>query len=264
MRRCNLTAFNSLLIAGMIALSIGWWIEHRRFRAASAALDKLLADKLRPKDDGAEPRTVEQPERRHIPLAGVAKGTANAPITIVEFADFQCPYCGRATVTIDQVFKEYLGQVRFYVRHSPLAFHPDAPQAAEAALAAEAQGKFWQMHDKLMANQRGLAREDLEAYARDIGLDMAKFGQALDTQTYKSRIEKDVALAEQVGARGTPTFFINGRMLSGAQPLEAFKAVIDEELLEATKLLANGTPAAKIYDVLTANAAHDGSKHLRR
>jgi protein-disulfide isomerase len=252
------------MIAGMIALSIGWWLEHRRFTAASAALDELLADKLRADKDGAELGTVQQPERRHIPLAGVAKGTANAPITIVEFADFQCPFCSRATATIDQVFKEYLGQVRFYVRHSPLAFHVYAPLAAEAALAAEAQGKFWEMHDKLMANQRGLAREDLESYAREIGLDIATFTQALDAQTYKTRIETDMALAEQIGARGTPTFFINGRVLSGAQPLEAFKAVIDEELLEAKKLLANGTPAAKIYDVFTANAAHDGSKHQRR
>ncbi|HEY2412332.1 MAG TPA: thioredoxin domain-containing protein [Pirellulaceae bacterium] len=264
MKRRELTVLNLLLVAGMIALSIGWWVEHWRFTAANAALDKLRTDKRRAEKDGGESGADQQPERRHIPLAGVAKGSANSPITIVEFADFQCPFCGRATATIDQVFKEYLGQVRFYVRHSPLPFHPDASPAAEAALAAEEQGKFWHMHDKLMANQRSLAREDLEAYAREIGLDMAKFTQALDAQAYRTRIEKDVALAEQVGARGTPTFYINGRMLSGAQPIEAFKAVIDEELARAQKLVASGTPVEKVYDVLTASAARDGNGRVRR
>src|SRR4051812_28929351 len=112
MIRRNSTVLNLLLVAGLIALSIGWWLEHRRFRAASAALHKLLgdkpadklpADKLLADKDVAGSGTVQQPERRHIPLAGVAKGTANAPITIVEFADFQCPFCSRATATIDQV-----------------------------------------------------------------------------------------------------------------------------------------------------------------
>jgi protein-disulfide isomerase len=259
MKRIKISGVNLVLIAAVLALSIGWGIEHQRFTVASAALNKLRAE-----IEAAEPGHDQPPERQHIPLAGVPKGAANAPITIVEFADFQCPFCGRARETIYQVFKEYLGQVRFYVRHSPLAFHPDAPLAAEAALAAEEQGKFWEMHDRLMASQRNLAREDLEAYAREIGLDMGKFGQALDAQAHKSRIDQDIAVAEKVGARGTPTFFINGRKLSGAQPLEAFKAVIDEELARAQKLMASGTPAERVYDVLTANAADDANKGLRR
>jgi protein-disulfide isomerase len=259
MKRLKFSGGNLLLIAAALALSIGWWIEHQRFITASAALHKLRVEIA-----AAEPVSDQQPERQHIPLAGVPKGAASAPITIVEFADFQCPFCGRATETIDQVFKEYLGRVRFYVRHSPLPFHPDAPLAAEAALAAEEQGKLWDMHDKLMASQRNLAREDLERYAQAIGLDMGKFTQALDAQSHQARIDQDIALAEKVGARGTPTFFINGRKLSGAQPIEAFKAVIDEELARAQKLVASGTPAEKVYDVLTASAAQDGGKHLRR
>jgi protein-disulfide isomerase len=259
MKRLTLSGANLVLIGVVLAASTGWWTEHRRLVTARDAINRLQA-KVEPAETGND----QQPERVYIPLAGVSKGAANAPITIVEFVDFQCPFCGRATETIDQVFKEYLGQVRFYVHHSPLPFHPDALPAAEATLAAEEQGKFWEMHDKLMASQRNLAREDLELYARAIGLDMGKFTQALDAKEYKARIDQDVALAENVGAKGTPTFFINGRKLSGAQPLEAFKAVIDEELARAQKLVASGTPAEKVYEVLTASAAQDGSKPLRR
>jgi len=241
------------------ALSIGWWLDHRRFAAANAAVDELRAQ-----IDGEKSRSDQQPERQHIPLVGVHKGAANAPITIVEFMDFQCPFCGRATDTIDQVFKEYLGQVRFYVRHSPLPFHPDAPRAAEAVLAAEEQGKFWEMHDKLVGSQRNLTREDLENYAREIGLDIGKFTKALDMQAHKARIDQDIALAEKLNARGTPTFFVNGRKISGAQPFEAFKAVIDEELERTQKLVAKGTPAEKVYDVLTASVSHEAKKNLRR
>jgi protein-disulfide isomerase len=259
MKKAQLSVVNLLLIGTLLALSIGWWAEHRRFVAARAALDKLPAN-----SHADEPSKDQHPERQHIPLVGVPKGAASAPITIVEFVDFQCPFCGRATATIDQVFKEYLGQVRFYVRHSPLPFHPDAPLAAEAALAAEAQGKSWQMHDKLFADPRNLARETIEGHAREMGLDMPRFLQALDANAYKARIETDMTLAEQVGARGTPMFFINGRKLSGAQPFEAFKEVIDEELSQAQKLVASGTPADKVYDVLTASAAHDAKHGLRR
>lgn len=259
MKRIKISVVNLLLVTAVLALSIGWWIEHQRFVAASVALHKPQAD-VQP----AEPRDDQQPERQYIPLAGVPKGAANAPITIVEFVDFQCRFCGRATETIDQVFQEYLGQVRFFVRHSPLPYHVDAPLAAQATLAAEEQGKFWEMHDKLMDNQEKLAREDVEAFAQEIGLDMAKFIQSLNVQAHKTRIETDIALAEQVGARGTPTFFVNGRKLLGAQSLEAFRVVIDEELARAQKLAASGTPAEKVYDVLTANAAHDADEHLRR
>jgi len=259
MKPAQLSVVNLLLIGTLLAVSVGWWLEHQRFGAASVALGQLQAGK-----GTAASENEQHLERQYIPLVGTRKGAASTPITIVEFVDFQCPFCGRATTTIDQVFKEYLGQVRFYVRHSPLPFHPDASQAAEAALAAEAQGKLWEMHDKLIADPRNLSRKNIEGYAREIGLDMAKFLEALDAQAYKARIKTDIDLAEQVGASGTPTFFINGRKLSGAQPIEAFKEVIDEELARAQKVVASGTPAEKVYDVLTASVAPDSGKHLRR
>jgi len=124
-----------------------------------------------------------------------------------------CPFSARSTPTLDELFRQYLGDIRFYFRQLPLPFHPDAPLAAEAALAAEAQGKFWEMHDKLFASSRNLQRSDLDKYAGELGLDMEKFAQALDTRAFKSRVEQDVELAAKVGARGTPCFFINGRKL---------------------------------------------------
>src|SRR3954463_5160792 len=126
-------------------------------------------------------------ERKRVAISGMARGPATAPITIVAFSDFQCPFCGRAVPTIEKVMKEYPGKVRFFFRHFPLPFHQDAPLASEAALAAEAQGKFWEMHDKLFADQKAIKRPDLERHAKELGLDMGKFTQALDTHAYKAR-----------------------------------------------------------------------------
>src|SRR4029079_8611265 len=225
--------FSLLLTSAVVALSVCLWFEHGRIETVAATLQELEAHAAKPpaeNDDSAA-------HRQHIPLAGVPKGSAKAPITIVEFSDFQCPFSARSTPTLDELFRQYLGDIRFYFRQLPLPFHPDAPLAAEAALAAEAQGKFWEMHDKLFASSRNLQRSDLDKYAGELGLDMEKFAQALDTRAFKSRVEQDVELAAKVGARGTPCFFINGRKLVGAQPADAFKAIIDEELAEARKLI---------------------------
>jgi protein-disulfide isomerase len=114
--------------------------------------------------------------------------------------------------------------------HQPLPFHNNAMIAAEASMAAHEQGKFWEYHDKLFQNQRALSRPDLERYAQEVGLDMARFRSALDQGKFKDVIKKDQQVGDRVGARGTPTFFINGRRLVGAQPLGEFKRLIDAEL----------------------------------
>ncbi len=161
------------------------------------------------------------------------KGGHQPKVTIVEFSDFQCPYCGRVTPTLDSVLKDYGNDVELAFRHNPLPFHNNAMIAAEAAEAARDQGKFWQMHDKLFANQGALDRPNLEKYAQEIGLDMGKFKSALDGDKYKDRIKKDMDDAATFGARGTPNFFINGHNFRGAQPLEAFKSVVDDEIKKA-------------------------------
>jgi len=125
-------------------------------------------------------------------------------------------------------------------------------EAAEAAMAANAQGKFWQMHDKLFANQQALDRPSLDKYAQDIGLNMAKYKAAMDQHLYKQQIDDDSKAGTAVGASGTPAFFINGQSLSGAQPFDSFKKVIDAELAKANELVKKGTPMDKLYDAQLA------------
>jgi protein-disulfide isomerase len=176
-------------------------------------------------------RVSLEPPRLKVETANrPARGPADAPIEMIEFSDFECPYCLRANPTVNQVLSTYGDKIRFTYRHFPLGFHPDARPAAEAAQCANEQGKFWPYHDKLFANPGHLSPADLRQTAETIGLDMARFGQCVDTHKYKADVDADVAAGEAVGVDGTPAFFINGRMVSGAQPFELFKRVIDEEL----------------------------------
>jgi protein-disulfide isomerase len=159
-----------------------------------------------------------------------AKGPKNAPLTMVIFSDFQCPFCKRVEPTLTQIEKEYGGKVRQVWKNYPLPFHNNAEPAAEAAMAAGAQGKFWEMHDKLFENNTALDRPNLEKYAQELGLNMAKFKADLDSQKYKSVIEAETKEGQAVGVNGTPAVFINGRKISGAYPFETFKKITDEEL----------------------------------
>jgi protein-disulfide isomerase len=157
-------------------------------------------------------------------------GPANARVTIVEFTDFQCPFCSRVQPTLKQILEKYPQDVRKVFKHTPLAFHQDAPLAAEASLAAGAQGKFWEMKDILFNNQKSLKEEDLIRYAQELGLNLEQFKSDLTSRKYKEQVERDSKEAAALGVTGTPSFFVNGRYLSGAKPLEAFVQVIDEEL----------------------------------
>lgn len=197
-------------------------------------------------------------DRYKVPVTAAqpVKGPADAPITIVQWSDFQCPFCSRVEPTIDQLMKDYPNKVRVVWRNNPLPFHNNAMPAAIVAMEAFAQGgsdKFWKMHNKLFENQKALAREDLEKYAGEVGLDAAKVKAALDGNKYKDGISADQELGGKLGANGTPAFFINGRFLSGAQPLPKFKEIIDDELKRADKLVQTGTPKNKVYAALTKN-----------
>ncbi len=182
-----------------------------------------------------------------VPADSPMKGNKTAKVTIVEWSDFECPFCGRVVPTLKQIEQQYGKDVRIVFRHQPLPFHPNAKLAAEASMAAHEQGKFWQYHDKLFENQRALDRASLERYAQELGLDMGKFKAALDSGKFRAKVEADSSEGMRVGANGTPTFFINGREFVGAQPFESFKAVIDEELKKADKLLAEGVKPADLY-----------------
>ncbi len=162
--------------------------------------------------------------------ARLVYGKENAKVKIVEFSDFECPFCGRALPTITALVQKYGDDVAVYYRHFPLSFHPNARPAALAAECAAEQGKFTEFHDKLFANQQALSNADLKKYAGDLGLDTAKFNQCLDSSQYASKVDSDFSLGSQTGVSGTPTFFINGAKLVGAQPQASFEPIIDAEL----------------------------------
>lgn len=157
-------------------------------------------------------------------------GPADATVTVVEFSDFQCPYCSLAATALTELKPKYGDRVRFVFRQFPLSFHQQAHLAGQASLAANAQGKFWEYHDKLFANQKALDRESLEKYAEEIGLDMAAFRKALDEGTYKDDVDAEMSLGSEVFVDGTPTMFVNGVRVGNATDVAAISAEIDKAL----------------------------------
>jgi len=181
---------------------------------------------------GAAPSGRPDPNQRYsIDIAGAPrKGNAKASITLIEFSDFQCPFCARVGPTLDQIEKTYGERVQVVFKHLPLRIHPKAPAAHAAAEAAHRQGKFWEMHDLIFANQREMSPESYEKYAQQLGLDVERFRKDVGSTEVRARVQRDSDAAAGLGVTGTPAFFINGRFLSGAQPFESFKRLIDEEL----------------------------------
>lgn len=178
--------------------------------------------------------TAGQPRKVQVSLDNApTKGSDNAPVTMLEFSDFQCPYCGSfVTGTLPQIEEKYIntGKVKLAFRNFPLSFHKYAEKAAEAASCANSQGKFWEYHDKLYANQNALDIASLKQYAIDLGLDVKKFNDCLDFNQTASIIQKDVSDGQAYGVGGTPDFFINGYELSGALPFSSFEQIIEQEL----------------------------------
>ena len=161
------------------------------------------------------------------------KGSLDAPVTIVEFSDFECPFCGKyIQETYPSIVSEYIdtGKVKYVFRDFPLSFHKNAQKAGEAAECAGEQGKYWEMHDILFENQDALDVETLKMYAVSLGLDTDKFNTCLDSGAMEEEVKADMADGQKYGVSGTPAFFINGKMISGAQPFEAFKKEIDAAL----------------------------------
>jgi protein-disulfide isomerase len=162
---------------------------------------------------------------------GPFKGPANAPVTIVEFSDFHCPFCRRVVPTLDQLANKYGNKIRLVFRDFPIeSLHPGATKAHEAARCADEQGKFWAYHDKLFAGPPKSSPEIFKSLAVELGLDANNFANCVDSGKYSAAIKKDVEEGTRLGVTGTPAFFINGRMISGAQPLETFTRIIDDEL----------------------------------
>ena len=159
------------------------------------------------------------------------RGPEDAPITIVSFSDFQCPYCSRVHPTMLRVLATYPQSVRLVFKHNPLPMHPQAPLAHRASIAAGEQGQFWEMHDLIFDNIRDLSRNTLMSYASTLDIDLAQFAADLDSDRVAAVLNEDMAESERLGVNGTPTFYINGQFVSGAQPFENFQALIERELI---------------------------------
>jgi len=183
------------------------------------------------------------------------RGGAAALVTILEFGDYQCPFCERAEETLHELAARHGDRLRFVFKDEPLPFHPRAEPAAEAALEVRAEkgdSAFWTMHDLLLENQRDLGDETLVRLAAGAGARAELVRAAIARHTHKAEIDADLQVAEDFEAGGTPHFFINGRRLVGAQPAEAFEAVIEEEMQKAQKLIDAGTRPEAVYEALTA------------
>jgi predicted DsbA family dithiol-disulfide isomerase len=197
--------------------------EHLTRSRAQQATEKLI------EEVGVE-RFLARP-RFDVAAVGPSKGPADAAVTIIEFSDFQCPYCARALPVIKEVMERYPDDVRLVYRHLPLdRIHPRARAAAEASYCAYDQGRFWAYHDMLFANNKSLADEDLKRFAEELNLDVAAWEQCLRDEKFADTMQADFEAARSIGVSGTPAFLINGVMLSGAKPVEEFVSMIESEL----------------------------------
>jgi protein-disulfide isomerase len=218
-------------------------MQGRSLEQMSPAINRFLEDQQREtaraalvtelKKAGPAIRVSLDAPRQEVALASTdpALGPANAPVTLVEFSDFQCPFCQRVEPTLKRLRTTYGDKLRIVWKDFPLTqIHPQAFKAGEAGHCAGDQGKYWEYHDRLFANQQALQPADLKKHASDLGLDAAAFASCLDSSKYGERVRDGVSQGTALGVNSTPTIFINGRRLSGAQPYEVFVAAIDEEL----------------------------------
>lgn len=250
--------------------------------AARETLYSLVMEVARaqpaPREDAAEAPAAVEPNEAQVPRPGrpdpavtyhvpVGKAPTHGPndalVTIVTYSDFECPFCARVQDTLTKIREDYGGDIRVVFKNNPLPFHANARAAAVAALEAQRQGQdkaFWALHDKLFSNQQALGELDLVTYMRDLKLNPKALSNAKLRAKHEERIDAEQAEAKRLGALGTPSFFINGRFLAGAQPYEVFKALIDEEKAKAEKLVASGVPKKLVY----AKTVADGAKEVEQ
>ena len=224
------------LILGAAILGSAYWLATSIDRGSDqlASLNESLKTAAAAPKAAARPSGPNRPdpEKVYDIELGTApiRGSESAKVTIVEWAYFQCPFCVRVNPTLEQIAKEYGDEVRFAFKHLPLSMHAKARAAHTASEAAHRQGKFWEMHDRIFANPRDLSPETYLRYAKEIGLDIDQYNKDLASSSVRKVVDGDLEMARKLGVTGTPSFFINGRFLSGAQPYASFASVIDREL----------------------------------
>jgi protein-disulfide isomerase len=211
--------------------------ETRRHEARQAFIDTLVANAA------ADVVIHLQPPRYEVPLRGDEEsfGQESAALTVVEYSDFQCPFCKRAAPDLRKLVDSYPDDVRLVWRHFPLPGHPDAQVAAEAAACAGEQQSFWEYHDKLFANQESLGSSELRQYAEQIGLDVSRFDECTNSHRSQPMVAEDISGGAALGVSATPAVFVNGRLLLGAVGYDAYKRVIEEELA-ASRIKDVGKP----------------------
>ena len=223
-------------VAVLILISYMNWQETREVKRTVETrlgqMDERLVALSNRAPAAAAPQRGPDPNRVYAVKTDGApfKGPQGAPVSIVEFTDFQCPFCGRVNPTLEQVRKVYGDQVRIVWKNFPLDFHKEAPFAHLAALAANEQGKFWELHDKLFVDPQKIKPDQVKQYAKEVGLDLARFEKDVYAPGMKARLDADMAEGKALGVTGTPAFFINGRYLSGAKPFDEFAEAINAEL----------------------------------
>jgi protein-disulfide isomerase len=207
-----------ILAASIVASLLGWAVFRAIRRLPRALLIRSAAATAPLPDELAAP---VDPERDHV------RGPDEAPVTLVEYGDYECPYCGSAEGTVRELLQSFSEELRYVFRHLPLVdVHPHAELAAEAAEAAGAQGRFWEMHDLLFANQKGLEPADLRSRAAQLELDVDRFWDEVRSRAHARRVTEDVRSADESGVAGTPTFFVNGRRHQGAYDTQTLTAAI--------------------------------------
>ncbi len=210
--------------------------QQKQILAKLNAMEKKLDTAKAAPAPRQRPSGPDPDKKYDIPVGdSVVKGPKDGSITIVEFSDYQCPFCSRAEPIIAQAMEAFPTQARFVYKHFPLeSIHPNAMGASQAAVAAGKQGKFWEMHEKLFANQRALQPDKLTAYATELGLDVDKFKADMASDEVKKSVAADMRLARTAGVRGTPTIFVNGKLLRN-RSIEGFKELIGELLKDSAK-----------------------------
>ncbi|PIS42066.1 MAG: hypothetical protein COT24_05500 [Candidatus Kerfeldbacteria bacterium CG08_land_8_20_14_0_20_40_16] len=210
-------------------------------QAKAEAINQNAAAKNAAGNNGANPSPSPTPttaettvQNFDITKADHVRGDFNAPVTLVEFSDFECPYCEKHFPTLNKILDDYPGKVRLVYKHFPLAsLHPNAQKAAEASECADEQDKFWEYHDKLFAGQpTGFSLDKFKQWAKDLGLKADQFNNCLDNGKYAQKVQTDAQEGQQKGVQGTPATFVNGRLVSGAAPYDSFKQVINTALIQ--------------------------------
>lgn len=248
------------------------WISSRTKKANRVLWDYTYGRKI-PKITGKAARVASKPKPVDETVWRVdvdhkrdgSTGPENALVTIVEFGDFQCPFCERLRHNLELLKSKYGRKVRLIFRHNPLSFHKEADRAAEASLCAKEQGAFWSMHDTLFDNIKSLKPGNMSSLAAKAGVsDIAAFDECFNDRRYKAQVTADKGAALRAGARGTPNTFVNGRKITGAKPLAELRALVDEELAKAKKLLRSGVKRSAIYAHIQKGAKEEGPFELTK